>query len=78
MNVHNQEGLLSSFQKVPCREMQESEGHREFIFKSKKKKKADKCADRKSFERWFSAVIPSWLGRHTDKTGRWQGHSGVF
>lgn len=39
MNVHNQEGLLSSFQKVPCREMQESEGHREFSFKSKKKKK---------------------------------------
>lgn len=39
MNVHNQEGLLSSFQKVPCREMQESEGHREFSFKSKKKKR---------------------------------------
>lgn len=74
MNFRNQEGLLSSFQKIPCRETQKPEGHWEFCFL---KKKADKCTDRKSFERWFSAVIPPWLGQHTDKTGMWQGRSGV-
>lgn len=66
--------LFRKFLAVKCRS-QRATGN---LVLNQKKKKADKCADRKSFERWFSAVIPSWLGRHTDKTGRWQGHSGVF
>lgn len=77
MNIHNQEGLLSSFQKVPCREMQKSEGHREFCLKKKKKRQISAQTGR-VLRDGFSAVIPSWLGWHTDKTGRWQGHSGVF